>query len=394
MQCLHVGHSELYHLWMHKRHSIMTQVASSQLGSRSVHCCHQVFNQGELPADLEDLYARAQVLAEVVQKEPAIEPLVIQLKYGPWRAALLNAWADTQLPSSSALQQCPESSAHRAQTLLQVLTLAARHVSKEGVSKAWTRHAGRGVARHSGGAPVLRHLGVLIASSVGMSFSSQHKGEDSDSEDQEESLWRSPQTKEEMDIALGKLERFITGWDKVRGAFTTAPTTCEAWCENLHRGLASLKALASPVPRLPRPASCVQGEKDKYTTLWTFRACMLLRMHQEGVSKLRVGSIPLRTFCRMNPDENENILRIVNANRKSIITTQDLMRFCGVSGVRRPELLSAELCLVGDRALDSADLEHMDVKAWRCAKQRLKDRDGMSPHIAMIAKAVHKQQQA
>ena len=94
----------------------------------------------------------------------------------------------------------------------------------------------------------------------------------------------------------------------------------------------------------------------------------------------------------MNPDENENLLRIVNANRRKIYTTSDLLQHCGVSGVRRPEILSAELCLAGDRGLDSIDFEQADLKLWRAEWQMIKAKEGLSPHIACVAKAVQRRQ--
>ena len=118
----------------------------------------------------------------------------------------------------------------------------------------------------------------------------------------------------------------------------------------------------------------------------------MLRMHQAGHRKLAVGDIPLRHFCRMNPDENENLLRIVDANRQKICTTSDLLQHCGVRGVLRPECLSAELCLAGDRGLDSIDLGRADLKLWRAMRQTIKAKDGLSPHIACIAKAVRQWQ--
>ena len=70
-----------------------------------------------------------------------------------------------------------------------------------------------------------------------------------------------------------------------------------------------LKQVPGPVPGLPvaGPADC--------TSVWTFRGVMLLRMQQEGVKKLKVDNIGLRTFCRMNPDEDEHMLRVFAANR-------------------------------------------------------------------------------
>ena len=318
-----------------------------------------------------------------------MEPLVVQLKYGPWRGAAVRAWKRHR---GGASHRRPASSAQRAQVLLKVLTETAKEVNKEKVPRAWARHAGRSVGHHSGGVNVLRHMGVLItAEGAGMSFRAD--GADSDSEEEEvgeeaevETQWRLHQTTAERDAAVHKLQRFIEGWDAIRGAFTTAPTTCQEWCDKVAQGLEGLRALSNSVPRLPRPAA--GATKEKYTTLWTFRGCMMLRMHQAGRRKLEVGAIPLRAFCRMNPDENENLLRIVNANRRKIFTTSDLLQHCGVSGVQRPEYLSAELCLAGDRGLDSLDHGEADTKLWRAEWQTVKAKDGLSPHIACVAKAV------
>ncbi len=367
----------------------------------------EVFNGGELPADLEDLYSRAEALKDVAQEEPAMEPIVIQLKYGTWRAAVLNVWrahmarvqrpasptAHIRRPASSSLVQPPASSSvqQRAHSLLQVLGQAATEVSKEGVSY-WSMHAGRGVSRHGGGHIVLRHLGVLIAQpegSRGMSF--QGAEDESDEEERQMSsvLWQLARTQEERDTAVGKLERFIQAWDTLETTFVDAPTTCEEWCDQMAKAIQVLKSMPGMVPRLPRPASHSSDEKDKYTSLWTFRGSMLLRMHQAGIKKLKVGDIALKKFCRMNPDEKEHLIRVFNANRATIRTTKDLLQHCGV---QRPELLSMELCLTSDRGLDRVNFEEMDVQAWRRAKEHLRVRHGMSPHIVCIAKRVQQQE--
>ena len=316
-----------------------------------------------------------------------MEPLVIQLKYGPWRRGAMQGWKRHR---GGAPCQRPASSVQRARTLMKVLTATAKEVSKEKVPQAWPRHAGRSVSHHSGGVSVLRHLGVLITDeSAQMSFRADSA--DSESEEAEaETQWRLPKTMEEREAAVIKLQRFIEGWDAIRGTFTTAPTTCQEWCDQVVQGLRELKALPASVPRLPRPAA--HAMQDKYTTLWTFRGCMLLRMQQAGRRKLAVGDVPLRAFCRMNPDQTQNLIRIVNSNRQTIHTTSDLLQHFGASSVQRPELLSAELCLASDRGLDSVDIEQADLKLWRAVKQELKEKDGLSPHIACIAKAVHKRQ--
>ena len=128
----------------------------------------RIFDAGELPADLEDLESRAKSFQGMCRQEPALEPIGIQLKYGPWRANLIECWKAScvQRPASLSVEQ-------RAASIFEVLVSVAKAVSKEGVPY-WSKHAGRGVSRHMGGQMVLlKHLGVLIRQcdeSRGLSF--------------------------------------------------------------------------------------------------------------------------------------------------------------------------------------------------------------------------------
>ena len=68
----------------------------------------RIFDAHEGPADLEDLESRAESLQQVCQQESALEPIVVQLKYGPWRAALIESWKASlvlQCPASVSIQQ-------------------------------------------------------------------------------------------------------------------------------------------------------------------------------------------------------------------------------------------------------------------------------------------------
>ena len=139
---------------------------------------NKVFDKGEVPADLEDLYRRAKWIASASKDEPVIALLMVQLKYGPWRAALESAWKHLRTTTSSV--QGPKSEAARAARLLDALTAVVHVVSKERVSKSWSRNAGRFVGRHAGAEQVLRHLGVLKTASRGMSFWSAAGSDDDD----------------------------------------------------------------------------------------------------------------------------------------------------------------------------------------------------------------------
>ena len=145
----------------------------------------KVFNKGEVPADLEDLYRRAQWIASASKDEPVIAVLMVQLKYGPWRAALESAWKHLFTAVSSV--HGPKSEAARAARLLDALTAVVRAVSKEKVPKSWSRNAGRFVGRHSGAEQVLRHLSVLKTAARGMSFWSAATGNDDDDDGEDNS---------------------------------------------------------------------------------------------------------------------------------------------------------------------------------------------------------------
>ena len=60
------------------------------------------------------------------------------------------------------MSRVPNAKKH-AQALHTALVTTVEEISKSGVSRRWGQNCGRAVGRHSGGAPVLRHLGVLAA---------------------------------------------------------------------------------------------------------------------------------------------------------------------------------------------------------------------------------------
>ena len=78
-----------------------------------------------------------------------------------------------------------------------------------------------------------------------------------------------------------------------------------------------------PMHARGRPIVPGQPEDQRDKLLVMFRRVklvrgMLLRMHQAGIGKLKVGEVPLQTFLRMNPDENNNLLRVFQSNRATI----------------------------------------------------------------------------
>ena len=77
----------------------------------------------------------------------------------------------------------------RAQLLHTVLVTTAKEIAQTGVLRLWSRNCGRGVGRHSGCTPVLRHVSVIVvarSAQGGMLFHDQSTGgEDSDDSDDE-----------------------------------------------------------------------------------------------------------------------------------------------------------------------------------------------------------------
>ncbi len=86
----------------------------------------------------------------------------------------------------------------------------------------------------------------------------------------------------------------------------------------------------------------------------------------------------------MNPDMTQNLFRVHRAHEKEYRAIRDLMRATG--RLQRPELVSYDCCVAADRALDrvNTDDEDLDIKVFREAKDRLRKRLKMTPHIALI----------
>ena len=144
-----------------------------------------------------------------------------------------------------------------------------------------------------------------------------------------------------------------------------------------------IQGLKFKVPRLPRP---VYG-KAKYTTIWTFRGIMLLRMEQAGMKSLPLGGIRLDKFANMNPDQKGNLEKLIMGNRDTVSSVQQLIALCGKP---RPELLSMLCCFAADQCFDSIDIENIDVQAWATKRKQLERLQGMSPHVAQVCKKMRK----
>ena len=128
--------------------------------------------------------------------------------------------------------------------------------------------------------------------------------------------------------------------------------------------------------------------KEKYTTVWTFRGIMLLRMEQAGMKSLPLGRISLPEFATMNPDQKGSLEKLIGVNKhRNVSSVQQLLALCDNP---RPELLSMVCCFAGDRCFDSIDVETIDVQAWVTKREQLERLHGMSPHVAEVCKKMRR----
>ena len=123
--------------------------------------------------------------------------------------------------------------------------------------------------------------------------------------------------------------------------------------------------------------------KAKYTTLWTFRGIMLLRMEQAGMKSLPLGRISVAKFVKMNPDQTGKLMKIITARADKVGAVQELVTLCGGPC---PELLSMVCCFAGDKCMDTVDIDTMDDEVWIETRKRLERQYGMPPHLSQVCK--------
>ena len=134
---------------------------------------------------------------------------------------------------------------------------------------------------------------------------------------------------------------------------------------------ALMQVCTKGVPRLP-----IEDGVLAYSTSWTSRGVLLLKMH----------------IAKVSPDKTKNLHRVFLAGNNNGLqkykTIGDLMQDAG--RVRRPELLSMDCCFAGDPALDLVDVtdENLDISPLRAARIRLTKRYKTTPHIAEVIREV------
>ena len=226
--------------------------------------------------------------------EPGLDPISIQLKYEPWRQALLACWRQDGQPRGVidvAGLKDPDLHA-RASRLHAVLTRTIRHMSKTQVAEAWSSNCSRTVGRHSSPQMVLHHLGLLQTGGP-LAFEQGSEGS-----------WRLASSKRLVESSE-KLMKLILGWCTVRTVIRRAPQTCTAWRALHHSAFMAVKKLKMPIPRLPA------STEHQYVLARTLRTLMLMFMEKQGLKAVRVDKETTAwAFCTMCPDQQSYLKKM------------------------------------------------------------------------------------
>ena len=116
-------------------------------------------------ADLCSALRHATESKMMFTSEPALEMISIQLKYDPWRVALLSSWkhhrSAFKLSGSLDIASLNDPDLHTCATRLHaVFAHTVQAMAKTQVPQCWSSNCSRAVGRHSAPQVVLHHLGV------------------------------------------------------------------------------------------------------------------------------------------------------------------------------------------------------------------------------------------
>lgn len=322
-------------------------------------------------ADLSSAVKHTSKSKAMFAAEPTYEMMCIQLKYDPWRDALLSAWIMRGKPRAACSVLRPvcltDDSLHeRASNLQAVLVQAVRNMANADLA-AWSSNCSRIVGRHSAPERVLQHLGILREPS-----SSGVQRSDLEGQDLVSALASS---RDEVEASVQKLMKVIWGWSCISKLISRAPRTCHEWCELQESMLKELRALKVDIPRLPRT-------ENSYVTAWTMRTLLFMRMRGEGIQKLIAdeNTTPFR-FCQLCPDQNAYMYRMYYALRPKNIA--EFLQKCGFKG-GPPELLSCFACFSGDMAWDGLKKSRYNVKLWTKALDKYHKEHSLTAIPAVI----------
>ena len=240
--------------------------------------------------------------------------LGVNLKYGPWRDALMRAWKKVV-----ALWGFRRSDVRvRVRILTEALRLMC--IDMVGVdTKPWSDSLGKNISHANGPLATLNRLGILTKHKKHVHSRRLQVGEGN-------GRWLCSGV-----LAITRARAKVARWVRLAEAYRAkAPRTCEEWVAEHGR--------ANQIFQAHRIF-----ENKSYMRNFVIRGVMLAAMVAAGVPELRgAEDIDARVFASSFPDQRSWISALVAANRNP--TLAEFAADLGYDG--RPELLSMFLCLL------------------------------------------------
>lgn len=358
----------------------------------------EVCGKGELPGDLDDLRRRATsvALSRAIQEEPAIEIIIAQGKYGPFRECLMASLRHKQSPKSKCKKgaagskvqgsqsrsgvkgskvlhtlDSSQSKIQRAKVVLSILQQTCRLCDGRDFSY-WASHVGRNVGYFSAFVPMLLRLGVIARAANGRT------GLRLSSANQRYQLTKGAQAEHR---AIAKIGRLITFSDTMMSAIgQQRPTSTMQWCEMFERIRGAISS--SPSPGLTDP--------DSYLSKWTIRTLLLRRLWVARRGRLQISpETTWREFISTFPDQNNYAQQIAGRfPRAQSCSIREFIEHAGLSSQIAPELLTMHLCLVGQTRKHSTAFLESHKTAMKRFRVQFKSATGYNPAVAHIVSSV------
>ena len=190
-----------------------------------------------LMSDLEAAIFHKKQSACLYEAVPATEGISIQLKYRPWKDALMQAWVIEGRPKATPVVSTEASPAsttvqHNAILLRSLLVRAIHSISEKPVSEAWSVNCSRSVGRHSSPGMVLRHQGRWEPGGPFCFEEVDNAG-----------TWMLLTRPQEVRACNTKLAEFTCGWASIMAAVPKAQRTC-AMATGSNAGIRRCECLA------------------------------------------------------------------------------------------------------------------------------------------------------
>ena len=267
--------------------------------------------------------------------------LSIQLKYSPWRDALVNCW------SKVAKQQGFRCSDVQGRARILTETLRSMCVDMDGVDTTlWSDSLGRNISHANGPLATLHRLGILTVQKRHLKSRRLRVGQGT-------GRWLCSGV-----LAITKARAHVSRWVLLADACqVVAPSTCHGWVAEQAR-----------VNRIFQ--NCQMFADASYMRNFVIRGLLLAAMAAAGVPKLTgAAKIDVQSFAASFPDQRCWICRLSGGRPGTLAEFAEGLGYDG-----RPELLTMFLCLLLTRSMQ-VNPAWLLARRARLSKAMLAQRD-------------------